>query len=57
MQKGTKEYRRLAAALDRIPCATIFIGTDSLRSTAKVVHQAHFNSLREDQFWCNLDPV
>jgi len=53
MSKGGKEYRRLIAAFERIFGATIFFGTDSLKSTAKVVHRARFNFFSEARIWYN----
>ncbi len=49
MHKGGKEYRRLVAAFERIFGATMFFGTDSVTSTAKVVQRSRFNFLREAQ--------
>jgi hypothetical protein len=37
MSKGGKQYRRLIAAFEQIFGATIFFGTDTLTSKAKVV--------------------
>ena len=51
MSKGGKEYRRLVAAFERTFGATIFFGTDSLTSNAKVVHRARFNFFSEAQIW------
>ena len=51
MQKGGKEYRRLVAAFERIFGATMFFGTDSVKSGARVVHRARFNFLREARIW------
>jgi hypothetical protein len=56
MAKGGKEYRRLVAAFERIFGATIFFGTDSMRSHAKVVQRSRFNFMREAQIWYNRDP-
>jgi hypothetical protein len=56
MSKGGKEYRRLIAAFERIFGATIFFGTDSLTSTAKVVHRSRFNFFSEAQIWYNRSP-
>jgi Plasmid encoded RepA protein len=56
MSKGGKEYRRLIAAFERIFGATIFFGTDSLTSTAKVVHRSRFNFLSDAQIWYNRSP-
>jgi hypothetical protein len=53
MSKGGKEYRRLVAAFERIFGATIFFGTDTLISKARVVHRARFNFFREAQIWYN----
>jgi hypothetical protein len=55
MAKGGKEYRRLVAAFERIFGATIFFGTESMRSTARVVHRSRFNFLREAQIWYNRE--
>lgn len=57
MAKGGKEYRRLVAAFERIFGATIFFGTDSVRSSARVVHRCRFNFLREAQIWYDRDPA
>lgn len=57
MAKGGKEYRRMVAAFERIFGATIFFGTDPVRSHAKVVHRSRFNFLREAQIWYNRDPI
>ncbi len=56
LAKGGKEYRRLVSAFERIFGATIFFGTDSSRSTSKVVHRARFNFLSEAQIWYERDP-
>jgi hypothetical protein len=53
MSKGGKEYRRLVAAFERTFGATIFFGTDSLASNAKVVHRARFNFFSEARIWYN----
>lgn len=57
LAKGGKEYRRLVAALERIFGATIFFGTDSEGSRARVVHRSRFNFLREAQIWYNRDLI
>jgi len=54
--KGGKEYRRLVSAFERIFEATIFFGTESNRSAAKVIHRSRFNFLSEAQIWYNRDP-
>ena len=56
MHKGGKEYRRLVAAFERIFGATMFFGTDSIASRAKVVQRSRFNFLREAQIWYNRQP-
>ncbi len=56
MHKGGKEYRRLVAAFERIFGATMFFGTDSMISRAKVVQRSRFNFLREAQIWYNRQP-
>ena len=56
MHKGGKEYRRLVAAFERIFGATMFFGTDSMTSRARVVQRSRFNFLREAQIWYNRDP-
>ena len=56
MHKGGKEYRRLVAAFERIFGATIFFGTDSLTTKARVVQRSRFNFLREAQIWYNRRP-
>jgi hypothetical protein len=43
--KGGKEYRRLVAAFERIFGATIFFGTESMTSAARVVHREPFGML------------
>jgi hypothetical protein len=53
MSKGGKEYRRLVGAFERTFGATIFFGTDSLNSTAKVMHRARFNFFSEARIWYN----
>ena len=53
MSKGGKEYRRLVGAFERTFGATIFFGTDSLTSNAKVVHRARFNFFSEARIWYN----
>jgi hypothetical protein len=53
MSKGGKEYRRLVGAFERTFGATIFFGTDSLTSSAKVVHRARFNFFSEARIWYN----
>jgi hypothetical protein len=57
MAKGGKEYRRLVAAFERIFGATIFFGTDTVRSGARVVHRCRFNFLREAQIWYDRDSI
>lgn len=56
MHKGGKEYRRLVSAFERIFGATIFFGTDQIRSAAKLVQRSRFNFLREAQIWYNREP-
>jgi len=56
MAKGGKEYRRLVAGFERIFGATIYFGTDSVRSGARVVHRCRFNFLREAQIWYDRHP-
>jgi hypothetical protein len=56
LSKGGKEYRRLVSAFERIFGATIFFGTESNRSAAKVVNRSRFNFLSEAQIWYNRDP-
>jgi hypothetical protein len=53
MSKGGKEYRRLVAAFECTFGATIFFGTDSLTSNAKVVHRSRFNFFSEARIWYN----
>lgn len=53
MHKGGKEYRRLVSAFERIFGATIFFGTDQIRTTTKLVQRSRFNFLREAQIWYN----
>lgn len=53
MNKGGKEYRRLVAAFERTFGATIFFGTDTLTSKAKIVHRARFNFFSEARVWYN----
>jgi hypothetical protein len=53
MHTGGKEYRRLMAAFERIFGATMFFGTDAIRSRAKVIQRSRFNFLREAQLWYN----
>ncbi|MBN9657098.1 MAG: replication initiator protein A [Acidobacteria bacterium] len=55
LSKGGKEYRRLVAAFERIFGATIFFGTESNRSAAKVIHRSRFNFLSEAQIWYSRD--
>ena len=57
LAKGGKEYRRLVSAFERIFGATIVFGTESGRSTSKVVHRARFNFLSEAQIWYDRDPT
>jgi hypothetical protein len=56
MHKGGKEYRRLVAAFERIFGATIFFGTDSQTTKARVVQRARFSFLREAQIWYDRSP-
>ena len=51
MQTGGKEYRRLVDAFERVFGATIFFGTNSLNSSAKVIQRSRFNFMREVQVW------
>lgn len=53
MHKGGTEYRRLIGAFERIFGATIFVGTDAFRGTARFIHRSRFNFLREAQIWYN----
>src|SRR5215469_2168211 len=55
MAKGGKEYRRLVTAFERIFGATIFFGTDTVRTGSRVVHRCRFNFLREAQIWYDRD--
>src|SRR5262245_34000412 len=55
MSKGGKEYRRLVAVFERTFGATIFFRTDSLTSSAKVVHRARFNFFSEARIWYNRE--
>jgi len=55
LAKGGKEYRRLVSAFERIFGATIFFGTESNRSAAKVIHRSRFNFLSQAQIWYNRD--
>jgi hypothetical protein len=55
MHKGGKEYRRLVRAFERIFGATIFFGTDQIRSEARLVQRSRFNFLREAQIWYNRE--
>jgi hypothetical protein len=43
----------LVGAFERPFGATIFFGTDSLTSNAKVVHRGHFNFFSEARIWYN----
>jgi len=56
LSKGGKEYRRLISAFERIFGATIFFGTESNRSAAKLIHRSRFNFLSAAQIWYNRDP-
>jgi hypothetical protein len=56
MHRGGKEYRRLVTAFERIFGATMFFGTDSMSSRARVVQRSRFNFLREAQIWYNRQP-
>jgi hypothetical protein len=56
MHKGGKEYRRLVAPFERIFGATMFFGTDSITSKARVVQRSRLNFLREAQIWYNRQP-
>ena len=56
MHKSGKEYRRLVSAFERIFGATIFFGTDQVRSAARLVQRSRFNFLREAQIWYNREP-
>lgn len=51
MAKGGKEYRRIVGAFERIFGATIFFSSESIRSTATVIHRSRFNFLREAEIW------
>ena len=51
MAKGGKEYRRIVAAFERIFGATMFFSTESIRSTATVIHRSRFNFLKEAEIW------
>jgi hypothetical protein len=56
LSKGGKEYRRLVSAFERIFGATIFFGSESNRSAARMIHRSRFNFLSEAQIWYNRDP-
>jgi hypothetical protein len=56
MHTGGKEYRRLVAAFERIFGATIFFGTDTLTSKAKVVQRSRFNFMTEARIWYSRTP-
>jgi len=56
MHTGGKEYRRLVAAFERIFGATIFFGTDTLTSKAKVVQRSRFNFMSEARIWYSRTP-
>ena len=43
LSNGGKEYRRLISAFERIFGATIFFGTESNRSAAKVIHRSRLS--------------
>ena len=57
MHKGSKEYRRLVAAFERIFGATIFFGTDVSSGTARVVQRSRFSFFNEAQIWYSPDPA
>jgi hypothetical protein len=52
-QRLHQNHRRLVGAFERTFGATIFFGTDSLTSNAKVVHRSRFNFFSEARIWCN----
>ncbi len=56
MHTGGKEYRRLVAAFERIFGATIFFGTDTISSKAKVVQRSRFNFMSDAQIWYSRSP-
>jgi hypothetical protein len=56
MHNGGKEYRRLVDAFQRVFGATIFFGTDTLTTRAKVVQRARFNFMSEAQIWYSRTP-
>jgi hypothetical protein len=56
MHTGGKEYRRLIDAFQRVFGATIFFGTDTLTSRARVVQRARFNFMSEAQIWYSRTP-
>ena len=56
MHTGGKEYRRLVAAFERIFGATIFFGTDTLTSKAKMVQRSRFNFMSEARIWYSRTP-
>lgn len=57
MQKGGFEYRRLVAAFERIFGATMFFGTETTTTKARVVQRSRFNFLREARIWYARDPA
>ena len=57
MQKGGLSIRRLVAAFERIFGATMFFGTETTTSKARVVQRSRFNFLREARIWYARDPA
>jgi hypothetical protein len=53
LAKVAKSIGDWVAAFERTFGATIFFGTDSLASNAKVVHRARFNFFSEARIWYN----
>lgn len=51
-----KEYRRLVAAFERIFGATIYFGTDSLTSKARLVQRFRLNFMSEAHIWYARSP-
>ena len=51
MHSGGKEYKRLVAAFERIFGATIYFGTDTLNSKARLIQRSRFNFMSEAHIW------
>ena len=53
---GGAQYRRLIAGFERVFGATIYFGSDTQTSKARVIRRKHFNFIKEIELWYERDP-